>query len=434
MRLACLVAGTPHRLGPAHRPISPSAIVEVPTSPARVTSPWGCAGRTMRRHYFGIDGLRFFAALSVVLFHLGFYVWASQYSSMAGVFDHAATFKPLVPYLWFGWVGVQIFFVISGFVIAGSAMGASPGSFFKNRFLRLMPAAWLCATITLVVIIASGLPFNRDLMERYLRSLVLWFSGSWVDGVYWTLVIEIMFYALVFALLVWRRIHRLNQLAWGMAIVSWTFLAFRYLDRPISELPALQWLVSLAEILPVKHGLYFALGIWLWMWANRRLPRWSIVGAALSIGLGFFEIGARALEVQVEAAAAAGQPIAWPMLIWATAIGVIVVDARRPQIFSPTSSLTRSTIELLGKTTYPLYLVHGVTGAALMHALILEGVTPYPALIASALAMIALAMMIAAFLEPFLRGATRKALDALGRRISLAPAFKGTERQTSPPP
>jgi peptidoglycan/LPS O-acetylase OafA/YrhL len=348
---------------------------------------------------------------------------------MAPVYQHAATFEPLVPFVWFGWVGVQIFFIVSGFVIASSASGASPGSFFQNRFLRLMPAAWVCATITLVALIASGVPFNMDLAERYLRSLSLWFSGTWVDGVYWTLAIEIMFYALVFGLLVWRKFHRLNMLAWGLACISWIFLLFRYLDRPLSDLPAMKWLVDVAEILPMKHGVYFALGIWLWMWANNRLSRVSAAGALVSVGFGFFEIGARAMEVQVEASAASGQPIIVPMLIWAAALAVIVIDARRPQTFAPSSKAARSIIILLGKTTYPLYLVHSVTGAALMHLLVAKGVAPYPALLVSISTMVVLAMAIAAFLEPRLRSVTGRALRKIGTLFS-----GGLTLMPKPPP
>ena len=42
------------------------------------------------------------------------------------------------PFTWFGWVGVEIFFVISGFVIANSATQSSPGAFRLGRVLRLM--------------------------------------------------------------------------------------------------------------------------------------------------------------------------------------------------------------------------------------------------------------------------------------------------------
>ena len=50
------------------------------------------------------------------------------------------SFPELTPIAWVGWVGVEIFFELSGFVIAYSAEGASAFVFFRSRFFRLMPA------------------------------------------------------------------------------------------------------------------------------------------------------------------------------------------------------------------------------------------------------------------------------------------------------
>jgi peptidoglycan/LPS O-acetylase OafA/YrhL len=55
------------------------------------------------------------------------------------------------PRFHFGWVGVEIFFVISGFVIAFTAEGASSRAFLRSRVLRLVPGPWICATIALVL-------------------------------------------------------------------------------------------------------------------------------------------------------------------------------------------------------------------------------------------------------------------------------------------
>ncbi len=101
----------------------------------------------MHRYYSGLDAIRFFSAMAVVAFHLGFYVWASEYSSVSMIFAAAAKFEALTPVAWMGWVGVQIFFVISGLVIANSANGAAPFSFLRSRLIRLWPAAWVCASV-----------------------------------------------------------------------------------------------------------------------------------------------------------------------------------------------------------------------------------------------------------------------------------------------
>jgi exopolysaccharide production protein ExoZ len=240
----------------------------------------------MQRYYYGLDGLRFFSAIAVCIFHLAFYVWASEYAVMAQVFADRAKFPEMVPFTWSGWIGVQIFFVISGFVIAHSANGATPMSFLRSRMLRLLPAAWVCATITLLVRLMSGetLP---ELDGNYFRSVTLWPKGPWIGGVYWSLAVEVMFYLLVFGLLLSRNLRRLPQLAWALAITSAGYILLTLLRR--ADLAATgEWFAFIqaqAEFLPIRHGVFFALGIWLWMLANRSLrPPSALPRSASALG------------------------------------------------------------------------------------------------------------------------------------------------------
>src|SRR4051812_23206228 len=71
----------------------------------------------------GLDLIRFFAASLVLMFHLAFFSWGSS----AGL-NYRLAGAPTSPELVFmnaGWVGVEVFFVLSGFVIAQSAKGSS---------------------------------------------------------------------------------------------------------------------------------------------------------------------------------------------------------------------------------------------------------------------------------------------------------------------
>ena len=71
--------------------------------------------------------------LSVAVFHLMFWSWAWSSVNVPPGFEHYVAadvrFPSAAPFTWFGWVGVEIFFVISGFVIANSASKSSATEF-----------------------------------------------------------------------------------------------------------------------------------------------------------------------------------------------------------------------------------------------------------------------------------------------------------------
>jgi peptidoglycan/LPS O-acetylase OafA/YrhL len=94
-------------------------------------------------HFPLLDPLRFAAALGVAVFHLTFWSWAWPSIGVAPGFEHYVAadlqFQSAASFTWFGWVGVEIFFVISGFVIANSARNVSAREFLFGRALRLYP-------------------------------------------------------------------------------------------------------------------------------------------------------------------------------------------------------------------------------------------------------------------------------------------------------
>src|SRR5579872_7463820 len=147
-----------------------------------------------RGYYYGIDLVRFLAAVSVLIFHLG-------YLNQSGI-----EYRAIWPLAWQGWVGVEIFFVVSGLVIANSAASTTPLEFLRGRALRLYPAAWCCATLTFIV-------KGGDELVPYLHSMALLPKGPWIDDVYWTLSVEIAFYALVFLLLCFNAFAHISRVA-----------------------------------------------------------------------------------------------------------------------------------------------------------------------------------------------------------------------------
>ena len=363
-------------------------------------------------YYYPLDLMRFAAALSVVAFHLAFYSWASDpSSSTAHAFAGAASYEPALPWTWFGWMGVEVFFVISGFVIANSAFGASAGAFLKSRALRLLPAAWICATITLAVRELGGLDSLGGMIGPYVASLALFPPGPWIDGVYWSLAAEITFYALVFGLLRLRALRFLPGLAWLLTLGSGAFLLLTQTGL-YKDIPGWHHLRAASEPLLLRHGAFFAVGVWLWLWGQRRLRLSGAFGLALAVPMAWLEIWMRGASLQGrEAHAAAGQPLWLPILIWTALTIALAVVARRPASFAPRSETVRRWLRRVGLATYPLYLVHNDVGATLMRMMVVAGVPKWVALALAALTVVGLAFTVALALEPRLRQVFRRAID-----------------------
>src|SRR4029079_11339276 len=140
-----------------------------------------------------------------------------------------------------GWVGVQIFFVISGFVIAFSAERSTPLRFFEARVKRLVPAVWVCAPISAVVLLYLGLSWPTDAVVRLVRTGLFVPFDPWVDSVYWTLGIEIAFYAVVWTLLRLGRFDLMETVAIVIGLVSTLFWCLYY-PLDLSNLAETRWL------------------------------------------------------------------------------------------------------------------------------------------------------------------------------------------------
>src|SRR4051794_24440984 len=105
-----------------------------------------------RKNFGGVDALRFVAAMLVMFFHFNLWNWAFPLGlggRTAGPLPEQENLRGLFV---FGWIGVQIFFVISGFVISFSAEQSSARAFFISRSRRLIPAVIICAPITALVL------------------------------------------------------------------------------------------------------------------------------------------------------------------------------------------------------------------------------------------------------------------------------------------
>jgi peptidoglycan/LPS O-acetylase OafA/YrhL len=255
---------------------------------------------SIKNHFSLLDALRFGAAFGVALFHQLFWSWAWVSIGHPG-FERTVgadvLYPSAAPFTWFGWVGVEIFFVISGFVIANSASRSSPTQFLLGRALRLYPAVWVCATATLLVLlIFGGGPASKFIMP-YLHAMTLVPEGvtkQSFDVIYWTLAAEMAFYVLVFCAMLTKKVT-LRHFAFDLTVWSAVFNAVALLvlfcTTPV-DLPSVSpanepYLVILLFRVPfaallLNHGCFFALGIFLFISANRQLTSLEQVAVAVT--------------------------------------------------------------------------------------------------------------------------------------------------------
>jgi len=355
------------------------------------------AKRDMRSSYvYGADMLRFAAAILVALFHL---TWLNESTSMTA---------------WYGWIGVEIFFVLSGFVIARSASNTTPARFVKSRILRLYPAAWVCTIISFLVVVfyvrgISGLSFG--LFARLAASLMLSPTGPFIASAYWTLPIEIVFYAAVFCILLAGQIDRIEKLTTFLCVASALYLlAYACQSAGLIDQPLLEFGYGWRNVLLLRHGIYFAFGIYLWLWSEGRLSRSGMAGWALALAMAPLEITCRSAELIVLMPVPAHLANLWPVpiMIWLAACAMLVAStAWRDRIARMPAPVLRC-IRVAGLSTYPLYLIHEDLGEFARDVLTGFG-CPY--LVAAGAAIVLceiVAVLIAYVLEP----AVRRLLDA----------------------
>jgi peptidoglycan/LPS O-acetylase OafA/YrhL len=360
-------------------------------------------------YIYGVDLIRFICALSVACFHL---TWKSVNQQWG---------------LPFGWVGVEVFFVISGLVIANSAWGSTAPRFVVSRFLRIYPAAWCALPVTCAFLLLApaqayvhhGIGAGWSL-RSFIGSITLVGPGHLATA-YWTLPIEISFYAVVTLLLLMRRFN--NVQAWAVVFILWSvpYIAFLGMDpRAWSHPGLLNFGYSIRNATLVRHGFYFGLGMLLWAYRQGRLTALGISAFVFALAEAWIEIADRAGDVQnsLRHPAFFGIPVTSQWLSVASYVAFLVAVAGLFLAFAvnarfPVHAGLRRAVRLIGLTTYPFYLLHESVGGCMLEFAERLGVAPGPALLLALCSIAALSVAIAAFAEPALRSLLRRSVPLL---------------------
>ncbi|MFI8486939.1 acyltransferase family protein [Streptomyces rubrogriseus] len=292
-----------------------------------------------------IDGIRLLAALMVAAHHYagtwradrpGNLIWDRPVSEiMPTVFRFAS----------YGWIGVEIFFVISGFVICMSCWGRTPRQFFVSRVIRLYPAYWFAVLFTTAALIAVPGVWERLRLREVLLNLTMLQSGSGVpnvDGVYWTLWSELRFYLLFLVVvamgLTYRRVV-VFCCVWGAVAMP----------APVARLPLLELVAN------PDGAWYFIAGLALYLMHRfgQDLLLWGILAMAWLMGQ--LELGNRIEDVERVSGWRGSVAIFTVFLLFMVAVALGYTDRIRWKW-----------LVTAGAMTYPLYLVHYAAGTALI--------------------------------------------------------------------
>jgi peptidoglycan/LPS O-acetylase OafA/YrhL len=292
-----------------------------------------------------LDLLRLLAALAVVLFHYCFR------GEIAGDLD--AGYPAVAPSAIYGYLGVNLFFLISGFVISWSAEGRTWQEFAVARFVRLYPGFLVCMTATYVVLAIAHEPrFPTDLWT-YAANLSMFapaFGRLAMDGVYWSIMLEIVFYGW-FAALILAGIY---QRAKFTIVAVW--LAISALNELLVGSGALRVLFITA------YSPFFAGGILAYHLVAKGRSRQVLVLLVAALLLSCKTIGFS----QSWMMAHYGVAISYPALVAANlAVHGIFAGA----ILLRSRVLPSPTVLMLGGLTYPLYLLHQVIGYIVLNEL-----------------------------------------------------------------
>ncbi|WP_158844805.1 acyltransferase family protein, partial [Streptomyces sp. NRRL WC-3742] len=253
-----------------------------------------------------LDGMRLIAALAVAGFHylsaISPALWGPSPKEFAYPLHHASMY---------GWLGVEAFFLISGFVICMSSWGRTAGQFAASRISRLYPAYW--AAVVLIVARIALIPMQTHDVSSVIHPRVVLANltmfpdalhASLLDGVAWTLAVEAHFYLLMAVLLAFgTTYHRVMGFCviWLAAALITSETKSKFLDDLVLSQYAGLFVAGIAVYLMYRFGqnlmLWVVLGFaWCYEmavlpnrlaghsreWGSQSLCSWTVAAAALT--------------------------------------------------------------------------------------------------------------------------------------------------------
>jgi peptidoglycan/LPS O-acetylase OafA/YrhL len=278
-----------------------------------------------KNRYWEIDSIRGISALVILVHHYTKYIYSLH---------QKGDVPALVEY---GKYTVHFFFVISGLLIFMTLERAThPRYFIVSRFSRLYPAYWVCMALTAVAITVSPFynyhPVTFSQFAANLSMFQHWMRVEDMDGIYWTLAVEMCFYVLIFLVFIFRQQKNIAQIgiAWLALMLLVHVLTMQKMLPPVNY----YYYVPL-----LSNGNLFLAGIFFYKLKNNPTDKSKYWLILLCLGMHF-------IIHSLEEAIALGVIF---MVLWLFAIGRL-------------RFLNGPALYFFGTICYPLYLLHQYIG------------------------------------------------------------------------
>jgi peptidoglycan/LPS O-acetylase OafA/YrhL len=285
-----------------------------------------------------LDGLRGVAILLVIVYH--------AFSRWAELMPYGDQFSE-IPIFKYGYLGVQLFFLISGFVILMTLEKSSTiVNFMYRRWLRLFPAMLFCSLIVyfsaeFFIERPNGQPVFKDLLagisfiDPHLWLKLTGLKLHSVEGAFWSLYVEVKFYAVAAVLYFLIGSKRL-VLALFTCFIFWLFIS--YISNITSGI-LVKVLYSISDNLSFKFFGWFSAGAAFYIYATTKESKWFAIGVIFS----FFS-AVVGVKPEVGAILAA---------IFVSLLFSLAIVNETLQKF-----LSNRILMYFGFVSYPLYLLH----------------------------------------------------------------------------
>ncbi|MCA1778765.1 MAG: acyltransferase [Xanthomonadaceae bacterium] len=306
-----------------------------------------------------LHGLRGIAALAVFLFHWnGFFPALNiEYRSINALGLEWHPFR----LIHFGWLGVSLFFILSGYLLGGQLKQKTLdfrtlSVYWSRRFLRIYPAVWFQMSLLLALAaLVAEVSVPALSWAELLHNLALWIHlPPWmtrpVNGMWWTLPVELSFYIVLPAIILLQR-----RIGWPAVVLIGLAITFSWRA----------WMMSIydgehyARYIPVIDALPGSLSAFVAGFALSFLtPSWGLARCTISllIAIALFTSLQNVLVINAEAYWTGH----WLFIVWKPAMELVLALMMFILLHDTVLSrpLSSRVLVWLGEISFGIYLWH----------------------------------------------------------------------------